>query len=177
MKAFIIQIIILLVVCSCSSFSKVKRKYGKKSKETISVPFVKTIPPDSTLLQVKIKDLIPGYTIRNTGVRSSIFLNVDSSGTSLNAQAECEPIYIKETIPVEVERLVFNEADFSGYIAKSEVAKLVKEARKIGVLEGKAGKKNFFEQLEDTGIKIIFLILIFIACGYAIKKILERKIF
>ena len=177
MKLQLYSLIVLsyvLACTSCNSFNRIQKKYSKKSQEVIQVPYLKTIPPDSAQLLVQIKDLIPGITLTNSGERSRVSLSVDTAG-NIKAQADCLPVVIRDTIPITVERIVFHEADLSGYVAKKEVAKLVKAATQQGILEGRAGKKSFFEKIEEGMSRlfwIFFIILLLILLALlALKKL------
>lgn len=175
MKLLPVYFLILIMLCSsCISFSRVKKRFGKRSKEIVQVPFIKSIPSDSVVLQLNLKDLVPGFNIIKTGNRSSLSVNVDTSG-GFKAQADCHPIVIHDSIPYEVEKLVFNEADFTGYVAKDEVKILLAQAKKQGIEEGKNKKGNFFDRIEDGLVQLFWIFIVIVLLIFVLRKMAEKS--
>lgn len=173
-----ILLIFLLVLAGCNPFNRLKRKYGKLERDTVQVPYLRNIPPDSTMLQVDLSHLIPGQSVIQNSDRSRITINTDKSGRFLTAQAYSFPLIIRDSIPYPVERVVFNECDFEGYISKKEAAKLMKDAEKHGVLLAKAkmnGKKpSFLEKIGDLGIKFFLFLFVAFIIFMVIKEGINR---
>lgn len=172
-----IMIALVLLFSGCTSFKKIKQKYGNRTVEIEQIPYQKTIGPDTATLHIKFDELIPSVPVQVKSHRSGITLTADESG-NITAKGFSDPIYIYDSIPYPVEKTVFKEADLDRYILKTDAIKERKIAVEMATLEGQIKQKKaanglgFFDKVKNTAKDIglgigfclfILLIVLFLA--------------
>lgn len=170
---------VAVVFGGCTSFDKIKSKYGNKTVEVETIHYQKEIAADSAMIYTRLDGLRPNIPVTVSSDRSRITLLADGSG-GLTASAYAAPIYIYDSFPYPVEKVVFKQADLDGYILKRDAEKEKKLAVKMALLQGqvkqvkKDNKLTFFDKVKNTvkdiglGLGLLLLVL-FIALFFAKK--------
>lgn len=174
---------IAVVFAGCTSFDKIKSKYGNKSIEIETIPYKKEIAADSAMIYTRLDGLRPNIPFTVSSDRSRITLMADASG-GLIASAYSAPIYIRDSFPYPVEKIVFKEADLDKYILKKEAEKEKKLAVEMAVLEAqmkqakKDNKLTFFDKVKNTakdiGLGLGLLVLIALIILFVARRIANR---
>lgn len=169
----------VLLFSGCTSFEKIKSKYGNKTIEIETIPYQKEIAADSATLYTRLDGLRPNIPFTVSSDRSRITLLADASG-GLMATAYSAPIYIRDSFPYPVEKAIFKEADLDKYILKANAEKEKKLAVEMALLQGqvkqvkKENKLTFFDKVKNTvkdiglGLGLVLLVL-FIVMLFAKK--------
>jgi len=174
---------IAVVFAGCTSFDKIKSKYGNKSIEIETIPYKKEIAADSAMIYTRLDGLRPNIPFTVSSDRSRITLMADASG-GLIASAYSAPIYIRDSFPYPVEKIVFKEADLDKYILKKDAEKEKKLAVEMAVLEAqmkqakKDNKLTFFDKVKNTakdiGLGLGLLVLIALIILFVARRIANR---
>lgn len=183
----IVLLFLLLAIMfgGCTSFDKIKSKYGNKTVEVETIPYKKEIAADSSTLYTRLDGLRPNIPVTLGSDRSRITLMTDASG-GLTATAYSFPIYIYDTILYPVEKVIFKEADWGKYILKKDAEKEKKLAVAMALLEGqikqakKENKLTFFDKVKNTvkdiGLGLGSLIFIALAVLLIFRKAVDKVI-
>lgn len=174
---------IAVVFAGCTSFDKIKSKYGNKSIEIETIPYKKEIAADSAMIYTRLDGLRPNIPVTVSSDRSRITLMADASG-GLIATAYSFPVYIFDTLYYPVEKVVFKEADLGKYILKKEADREKKLAVEMAVLEAqmkqakKDNKLTFFDKVKNTakdiGLGLGLLVLIALIILFVARRIANR---
>lgn len=174
---------IAVVFAGCTSFDKIKSKYGNKSIEIETIPYKKEIAADSAMIYTRLDGLRPNIPVTVSSDRSRITLMADASG-GLIATAYSFPVYIFDTLYYPVEKVVFKEADLGKYILKNEADREKKLAVEMAVLEAqmkqakKDNKLTFFDKVKNTakdiGLGLGLLVLIALIILFVARRIANR---
>lgn len=174
---------IAVVFAGCTSFDKIKSKYGNKSIEIETIPYKKEIAADSAMIYTRLDGLRPNIPFTVSSDRSRITLMADASG-GLMATAYSAPIYIRDSFPYPVEKLIFKEADLGKYILKANAEQEKKLAVEMALLQGqvkqvkKENKLTFFDKVKNTvkdiGLGLGLLVLIALIILFVARRIANR---
>lgn len=174
---------IAVVFAGCTSFDKIKSKYGNKTVEIETISYQKEIAADSAMIYTRLDGLRPNIPFTVSSDRSRITLMADASG-GLMATAYSAPIYIRDSFPYPVEKLIFKEADLGKYILKANAEQEKKLAVEMALLQGqvkqvkKENKLTFFDKVKNTvkdiGLGLGLLVLIALIILFVARRIANR---
>lgn len=180
---FMLLLAVTVIFGSCTSFDKIKSKYGNKSVEVETIAYQKEIAADSATIYTRLDGLRPNIPLTVSSERSRITLLTDPSG-GLTATAYSFPVYIYDTILYPVEKVIFKEADLDKYILKKDAEKEKKLAVEMAVLEAqmkqakKDNKLTFFDKVKNTakdiGLGLGLLVLIALIILFVARRIANR---
>lgn len=177
---FMLLLAVTVIFGSCTSFDKIKSKYGNKSVEVETIAYQKEIAADSATIYTRLDGLRPNIPLTVSSDRSRITLLTDPSG-GLTATAYSFPVYIYDTILYPVEKVIFKEADLEKYILKKDAEKEKKLAVEMAVLEAqvkhtkKEYKLTFLDKVKNTakdiGLGLGLLIFLVLLVLIVVKKV------